>query len=170
MYVWLRWVFFAAHRLSLVAVSRGCSSLRCVGLLIAVASRRGTRALGVRASVVVAHGLSSTGSVVVAHGLSCSVACGIFPDQGWRLFWNSVWWTCWLQGPAGRAEAWLASWAASLFPASSRSVLQNWSLMSIATHVSISDSASREPKPLAWVLGWSVCPLKWFIRAQESNQ
>ena len=22
------------------------------------------------------------GSVVVAHGLSCSVACGIFPDQG----------------------------------------------------------------------------------------
>ena len=33
-------------------------------------------------SVVVAHRLQSTGSVVVAHGLSCSVACGIFPDQG----------------------------------------------------------------------------------------
>ena len=33
-------------------------------------------------SVVVAHGLQSTGSVVVAHGLSCSVACGIFLDQG----------------------------------------------------------------------------------------
>ena len=33
-------------------------------------------------SVVVAHRLQSAGSVVVAHGLSCSVACGIFPDQG----------------------------------------------------------------------------------------
>ena len=27
----LRWVFVAAHRLSLVAVSGGCSSLQCVG-------------------------------------------------------------------------------------------------------------------------------------------
>ena len=50
----------------------------------------GARALGARASVVVAHGLSSCGSralgarasVAVAHGLSCSVACGIFLDQG----------------------------------------------------------------------------------------
>ena len=56
----------------------------------------GAWALGVRASVVVAHGLQqllhmgsvvvarglqSTGSVVVAHGLSCSVVCGIFLDQ-----------------------------------------------------------------------------------------
>ena len=41
-----------------------------------------TRALGAWASVVVARGLWSVGSVVVAHGLSCSVACGIFPDQG----------------------------------------------------------------------------------------
>ena len=40
------------------------------------------RALGVRASVVVAHGPSSAGSVVVAHELICSVACGIFPEQG----------------------------------------------------------------------------------------
>ena len=40
------------------------------------------RALGTRASVVVAHRLQSAGSVVVAHGLSCSVACGIFLDQG----------------------------------------------------------------------------------------
>ena len=30
-YSWLRWVFVAAHRLSLVAVSRGYSSLRCAG-------------------------------------------------------------------------------------------------------------------------------------------
>ena len=31
-YFWLRWVFIAARRLSLVVVSRGYSSLRCVGL------------------------------------------------------------------------------------------------------------------------------------------
>ena len=35
-YFWLHWVFVAAHRLSLVAASRGYSSLR--GLLIVVAS------------------------------------------------------------------------------------------------------------------------------------
>ena len=29
--------------------------------------------------------LYSTDSVVVAHGLSCSMACGIFLDQGWNL-------------------------------------------------------------------------------------
>ena len=40
------------------------------------------RALGTQALVVVAHGLQSAGSVVVAHGLSCSVASGIFRDQG----------------------------------------------------------------------------------------
>ena len=30
-YFWLCWVFVAAHGLSLVAVSRGYSSVRCVG-------------------------------------------------------------------------------------------------------------------------------------------
>ena len=30
-YFWLCWVFVVAHGLSLVAVSGGCSSLRCVG-------------------------------------------------------------------------------------------------------------------------------------------
>ena len=34
------------------------------------------------ASVVVAHGLERGGSAVVAHEPSCSMACGIFPDQG----------------------------------------------------------------------------------------
>ena len=49
----------------------------------------GAQALGMQASVVVAHGLSSCGSWALecrlnsmVHGLSCSVACGIFPDQG----------------------------------------------------------------------------------------
>ena len=43
-------------------------------------------------SVVVDHGLYSTGSIVVANGLSCSTACGIFPDQGLnlcRLHWQA---------------------------------------------------------------------------------
>ena len=52
---------------------------------------------GVQASLV-EHRLECAGSsccgsqaprhklVVVAHGLSCSVACGIFPDQGWNLW------------------------------------------------------------------------------------
>ena len=63
------------------------------GLLIVVASlvaehglqARRLRQLQHAGSVVVAHGLWSTGSVFVAHGLSCSMACGIFPDQGSNL-------------------------------------------------------------------------------------
>ena len=82
---WLRWVFVAARGLSLVAASRGYSSLPCAGFSCCRA-----QALGMWPSVVVARGLSSCGSrtlecrrsVVVVHGLSCSVACGIFPDQG----------------------------------------------------------------------------------------
>ena len=64
------WVFVSVRGLSLVAASGGHSSSRCADLslswpllLRSTSSRR-------------------AGSVVVAHGLSCSVACGIFPDQG----------------------------------------------------------------------------------------
>ena len=61
-----------------------------LGLLTAVASLGVEQGLwGVQASEVAAHGLSSwgswlwsTGSLVVAHRPSCSVACGIFLDQG----------------------------------------------------------------------------------------
>ena len=44
-------------------------------------------------SVVAVARLQSTGSMVVEHGLSCSVACGIFPDQGWKpclLRWRAI--------------------------------------------------------------------------------
>ena len=51
-YFWLRWVFIAVHGLSLVVASGGYSSLQCAGFSCCRA-----RALGVRASVVVAHGL-----------------------------------------------------------------------------------------------------------------
>ena len=67
------WVLMAACRLSLVAVSRGYSSLQRADfslwwllLLWSTGSRH-------------------MGSVVASHGLSCPVACGIFPDQGWNL-------------------------------------------------------------------------------------
>ena len=55
------------------AFSRCFSSLQGVGLLTAVAS------------LAVAPGLEGTGPAAAAHGLSCSVACGIFPSQGWNL-------------------------------------------------------------------------------------
>ena len=51
-------------------------SLRWILLLRSTASR------ALRASVVAAPGLCSTGSVVVVHRLSCSSACGVFPGQG----------------------------------------------------------------------------------------
>ena len=66
-YFWLRWVSVAARGLfsSCCCLRCGARASHCGGL-----SCSGARALGTRASVV------------VAHGLSCSTACGIFPDQG----------------------------------------------------------------------------------------
>ena len=56
--------------LSLVAASGGHSSSRCAGLsLLWPLLLRST-------------GSRRAGSVIVAHGPSCSMACGIFPDQG----------------------------------------------------------------------------------------
>ena len=66
----LCWVFISVLGLSLVAASGGHSSSRCAGLSL-------SRPLLLRST-----GSRRTGSVVVAHGPSCSVACGIFPDQG----------------------------------------------------------------------------------------
>ena len=69
-YFWQCWVFIAAHGLSLVAASGAYSSLGCAGfslrwilLLGSTGSRRvGFSSCGSRASVVVAHRLSSCGS------------------------------------------------------------------------------------------------------------
>ena len=52
--------------------------------------------------------LQSTGSIVVTHGLSCSVACGIFPDQGLNLY--------------------LLHWQAGTLPLSHQGSLQSWLL------------------------------------------
>ena len=69
-YLWLCWVFISVRGLSLVVASGGHSSSRCAGLSL-------SRPLLLRST-----GSRHTGSVIVAHGPSCSVACGIFPDQG----------------------------------------------------------------------------------------
>ena len=74
-YLWPCWVFVSVRGLSPVAASGGRSSSRCAGL--SLSRRTGSR---------------RAGSVVVAHGPSCSVACGIFPDQGWNprpLHWQA---------------------------------------------------------------------------------
>ena len=55
--------------LSLVVMSRGCSLAVVCGLVIAVASRCGARALGTQTSVV------------GVNGLRCPVARGLLPDQ-----------------------------------------------------------------------------------------
>ena len=69
-YFWLCWVFVSVRGLSLVAASGGHSSSRCAGL-------SPSRPLLLRST-----GSRHAGSAVAAHGPSCSVACGIFPDQG----------------------------------------------------------------------------------------
>ena len=66
----LCWVFISVQGLSLVAASGGHSSSRCAGLSL-------SRPLLLRST-----GSRRAGSVVVAHRPNCSVACGIFPDQG----------------------------------------------------------------------------------------
>ena len=71
-YFWLCWVFVSVRGLSLVAACGGLSLSRPL-LLRSTGSRR-------------------AGSVVVAHGPSCSVACGLFPDQGlnpYPLHWQA---------------------------------------------------------------------------------
>ena len=85
LFIYLLFIFFLAvlglrfvRGLSLVAASGGHSSSRhgdrsssrCAGLSL-------PRPLPLRGT-----GSRRAGSVVVAHGPSCSVACGIFPDQG----------------------------------------------------------------------------------------
>ena len=64
----------------------GASLVVVCGFLIVVASPVAEHRLKVaRASVVAVPEPWSTGSTVMAHGLSCSVACGIFLDQGSNL-------------------------------------------------------------------------------------
>ena len=70
LFFWLCWVFVSVRGLSLVAASGGHSSSQCAGLSL-------LRPLLLRST-----SSRCAGSVVVAHTPSCSVAFGIFPDQG----------------------------------------------------------------------------------------
>ena len=67
--------------------SYGARGSRCSGFFCFEAQSRGAQASAAApaGSPVTTPELQSTGSVVVTHGLSCSVACGIFPDQGSNL-------------------------------------------------------------------------------------
>ena len=64
---WLKWVFGAAHRLSL-----GCGEwvllLGCKGVSLRW--------------LLLLQSIGSRASAVAVHGLSCSEACGLLPDQG----------------------------------------------------------------------------------------
>ena len=69
---------------SLVVASGDCSLVAVLGPLILAAFLVAEHGLsGPKASVFVAPGLQSTG--IVALRLSCSLAGGIFPDQGLNL-------------------------------------------------------------------------------------
>ena len=72
-YLWLCWIFVSVRGLPLVVARGGHSSSRCVGLSL-------SWPLLLRST-----GSRCAGSVIVAHGPICSVACGIFPDQGSNL-------------------------------------------------------------------------------------
>ena len=110
-YFWLCWVFVAVLRLSLAVASGGCSPRWATGSGAHGLSSCGSWALGHTGSAVVAlghlgiraqqlwfTGFSSCGSRALEHGsavvvsrLSCSVACGVFPDQGLNphtMYWQ----------------------------------------------------------------------------------
>ena len=77
---------------SLVVQSRGYS-VAVVCVLIVVASLAAEWSLGCTGLQQLQFpGLQSAGSIVVVHRLCCSMACGIFPDQGWNprfLHWQA---------------------------------------------------------------------------------
>ena len=77
---------------SLVVASGVCSLAAVHGLLVALALPCCEAWVqGRMGFIVAAPRLRSTGSVVAAHELSCSVARGVFPDQGWKpciLHWR----------------------------------------------------------------------------------
>ena len=76
----LCWVFVATLGLSLVAMSRGCSSWRCTSFTLRWLFLLQGRGSGHT-------GFSSCGAwrVVTAQGLSCSMECEICLDQGQNL-------------------------------------------------------------------------------------
>ena len=88
-YFWLRWVFVAVHRLSLVAASRGYSSLRCAGFSlwwILLVWSTGSRHVGFSRCGTWAQQLWHTGLVAPQHvGSSRTRARTCVPCIGRRI-------------------------------------------------------------------------------------
>ena len=118
-YFWLCWVFVSVQGLSLVAASGGHPSPRCTGLSLS------------RPLLLQSTGSRRAGSVVVAHGPSCSVACGIFPDQGPNpcpLHWQADSQPLRHQGSPACCSDWtLSNRGKFLFMVSVRAGTINWS-------------------------------------------
>ena len=68
--------------LSLVVTAGAYYPVAVYGLLIAVASHCGPQNLECLGTEVAVSGFWSTGLIIAAHWLRCSVACGIFQDEG----------------------------------------------------------------------------------------
>ena len=83
--------FFSSYSkqglLSNCGVQASCCGAKTRGLAgfnnCSVIAASGLQNLG---SVIAASRLQSMGSIIVARGFSCSVACGVFPDQGLNLY------------------------------------------------------------------------------------
>ena len=103
---WLLWVFIAVHRLSRLAVNRGCSLVAVGRLLLAVASLAVKYKLqGVQTSVLAAHRLQSAGpkhSIGIQYwqhtGLVAPWHVGFFPTRDQTGIpciaqWNTNHWT-----------------------------------------------------------------------------
>ena len=81
-YLGLPWVFTAVCELSLVERSRSYSLVVVCGASHFSGFPCCEARLWGHGLSSVAPGIWSSGSIVAAHELSCSVACGIFLDQG----------------------------------------------------------------------------------------
>ena len=85
--LWFFFCFFFLNFKKIFILGSVGSSFLCQGLLhvrqAGATLHRGTRASSLsRPLLLRSTGSRRAGSVIVAHGPSCSVACGIFPDQG----------------------------------------------------------------------------------------
>ena len=90
-YLWLGWVFVAAHGLSLIAVSRGYSSLRCTGFSLwwlLLLQSKGSRHAGFSSCGTWAQQLWLAGSRVQAQQLWCT---GLVAPWHVGSSWTRAW-------------------------------------------------------------------------------
>ena len=87
-YFWLHWAFITVHRLSLVAVSRGYSSLQCTGFSLQwlLLWSAGSRCPGSRSCDARAQQLWCMGLVALWHVGSSSLVQGLNPCP---LYWQA---------------------------------------------------------------------------------